>query len=310
MHRWIRFYYNNRLKIWAIIIAIIFVIVLIQILNNVAKEEIDKNAKEIDEKQHENVVSYDEESKSIATGGTVNENYQNRFGKLLDNFLTACIEHKPEEAYTYLSTEVKNLMYQTETIFKDSYYKGKFEGNKQYSFQSWSSNENEYIYLVKIFDNMLATGTSSETNYIEDYITIVPEGDSLKVNVNGFIGRKNLYKENENDLLTAKVSVADIYIDKQIYTLNLKNKTNERIMLDTRKSTKTTYLTDANNVKTYALLYENNEEDLILEPQESKTIKVKFNESYNNDLNIKGITFSNIIKESNVNNSKTLTIEL
>ena len=121
---------------------------------------------------------------------------------------------------------------------------------------------------------------------------------------------KDLYKENENDLLEAEVSVVDIYIDKQIYTLNLKNKTNERIILDTRKSTKTTYLTDANNVKTYALLYENKEEDLILKSQEAKTIKVKFNESYNNNLNIKEITFSNIVKESDENNSENLTIEL
>ena len=310
MHNWIRFYYRNRLKVWAIILGIIFIIVLIQIFNSFARKQREEKSNELGEKQHENVVSYNEESKSITTGESVNENYQNKFGSLLDRFLTACIEHKPEEAYTYLSTQVKNLMYQTETIFEESYYKGKFEGNKQYSFQSWAVSGNKYVYLVKIFDNMLATGTSSETNYIEDYITIVPEEDALKVNVNGFITRKDLYKENENELIKVEVSVIDIYMDKQIYTLNLKNKTDERIILDTRKSTKTTYLTDANNVRTYALLYENKEEDLILRPQEAKTIQVKFNESYNNDLDIKEITFSNIVKESDKNNSENLTIEL
>lgn len=310
MHNWIRYYYKNRLKIWAIILGIIFVIVLIQIFNSFSKNKRQAEAKEIEEKQHENVVSYNEESKSITTGESVNKNYQDQFGTLLDSFLTACIEHKLEKAYTYLSTEIKDLMYQTETIFEESYYKGKFEGNKQYSFQSWSANGNEYVYLVKIFDNMLATGTSSETNFIEDYITIVPEEDTFKVNVNGFITRKDEYKENESNSIFAEVSTVDIYIEKQIYTLNLKNKTNERIMLDTRKSTKTTYLTDVNNVKTYALLYENKEEDLILEPQESKTIQIKFNETYRNDLPIKEITFSNIVKESKLNNSESLTIEL
>ena len=39
MHRYIQFYYQNRLKIWAIVLAIVFVIVLIQVINGFAKEE-------------------------------------------------------------------------------------------------------------------------------------------------------------------------------------------------------------------------------------------------------------------------------
>ncbi len=39
MHRYIQFYYKNRLKIWAIVLAIVFGIVLIQVLNGFAKDE-------------------------------------------------------------------------------------------------------------------------------------------------------------------------------------------------------------------------------------------------------------------------------
>ena len=47
MHRYIQFYYQNRLKIWTITLAIVFVIVLIQVLNGFAKEENNKgNEKE------------------------------------------------------------------------------------------------------------------------------------------------------------------------------------------------------------------------------------------------------------------------
>lgn len=47
MHRYIQFYYQNRLKIWAIALAIVFTVVLIQVLNGFAKDEND------DENQNE-----------------------------------------------------------------------------------------------------------------------------------------------------------------------------------------------------------------------------------------------------------------
>lgn len=43
MHRFIQFYYDNRLKVWAVILAIIFVIVLIQVLNGFAGDERENN---------------------------------------------------------------------------------------------------------------------------------------------------------------------------------------------------------------------------------------------------------------------------
>ena len=39
MHKYLQFYYQNRLKLWAITLAIVFGIVIIQVLNGLAKEE-------------------------------------------------------------------------------------------------------------------------------------------------------------------------------------------------------------------------------------------------------------------------------
>ena len=43
MHKFIQFYYQNRLKIWAILLAIVFIIILIQVLNGFAKDESENN---------------------------------------------------------------------------------------------------------------------------------------------------------------------------------------------------------------------------------------------------------------------------
>lgn len=261
-------------------------------------------------KQHGSVVSYDNKNTTISTGGEVSSKYSESFNNLLDEFLTYCVEHNPTAAYNLLSDECKNLMYQTEEIFESSYYSDKFEGDKQYSYQSWSTNDNKYVYLVQIFDNMLSTGKSSDSEYIEDYITIVPDGDLFKINVNSYIGREDIYKQASNELITAEVSVVDNYMESKTYTIRLKNNTNERIILDTRENTQTTYLVDENGNNIYSLLYENNENDLILEPSEAKTIQIRFNATYRNGLEINSLVFNNIVREQDQTTNNSLTIEL
>ena len=306
MHKLLQLYNQNRLKVWAIILASIFIIVLIQLLNNFAKEENDnKKISNENEETTQNVVSYNQESESIVSSGKVSDKYKDKFGEIIDEFYTYCVNHQPEKAYQMLSVDNKNLMYPTQKLFEKLYYESKFDGNKQYSFQSWSTYDQIYVYKVKIFDDMLSTGKSSDQDSIEDYITVVPDEDTFKLNINSYITRKEINKKDSNDIITAEVGVSDIYMNYQIYTIRLKNNTDKTIILDTRKKTNTTYITDERENRFYAMLYENKEEDMILKPQESKTIKIKFNVAYREELEIEKITFNNILNyEEYLNNQE------
>ena len=306
MHKLLQLYNQNRLKVWAIILASIFIIVLIQLLNNFAKEENDnKKISNENEETTQNVVSYNQESESIVSSGKVSDKYKDKFGEIIDEFYTYCVNHQPEKAYQMLSVDTKNLMYPTQELFEKLYYESKFDGNKQYSFQSWSTYDQIYVYKVKIFDDMLSTGKSSDQDSIEDYITVVPDEDTFKLNINSYITRKEINKKDSNDIITAEVGVSDIYMNYQIYTIRLKNNTDKTIILDTRKNTNTTYITDERENRFYAMLYENKEEDMILKPQESKTIKIKFNVAYREELEIEKITFNNILNyEEYLNNQE------
>lgn len=306
MHKLLQLYNQNRLKVWAIILASIFIIVLIQLLNNFAKEENDnKKISNENEETTQNVVSYNQESESIVSSGKVSDKYKDKFGEIIDEFYTYCVNHQPEKAYQMLSVDTKNLMYPTQELFEKLYYESKFDGNKQYSFQSWSTYDQIYVYKVKIFDDMLSTGKSSDQDSIEDYITVVPDEDTFKLNINSYITRKEINKKDSNDIITAEVGVSDIYMNYQIYTIRLKNNTDKTIILDTRKKTNTTYITDERENRFYAMLYENKEEDMILKPQESKTIKIKFNVAYREELEIEKITFNNILNyEEYLNNQE------
>ena len=316
MHNLIKFYYENRIRVWTFILAIVFMLVLIQLLNSSLKQQSEEDQLEnIEEGTTSNVVSYDEESDTIMSGEEVSNVYKDDFGKLIDEFYTYCINHKPEKAYKLLSSNMRNIKYQSIEIFKELYYNSRFEGNKQYSFQSWSQSNDIYIYQVKIFDDMLSTGKSSEQKYKEEFVTIVPEEDTYKLNIDGYIGRKEIYKKASNDIIEISAQISDIYMNYEVYTFNIKNNTDEKIMLDTRKNTKTTFIVDDLENNFYSLLYENKKSDLILEPQEMKTIEIKFNDVYRDNIKIKEINFQNIVKyeqyiQNNDVESNTLKIEL
>lgn len=297
MHNLIRFYYENRIKVWIVILAIIFIFVLIQLLNSFSKQQkIERQSQQNTEETTSNVVSYDDESKTIMSGEEVPSIYKDDFGKLIDEFYTYCINHQPDKAYELLSDDMKNIKYKSIDIFKELYYNSLFEGDKQYSFQSWSQSNDIYIYQVRVFDDMLSTGKSSEQGYKEDYITIVPEEDKYKLNIDSYIGRKQIYKEASNDILQISAQIADIYMNYEIYTFNVKNNTDEKVILDTRDNTKTAFLVDSLGNNFYSFLYENKKSDLILDPQEMKTIEIKFNDSYRDNIEIKEINFEDIVK--------------
>mgnify|MGYP000024153501 FL=1 len=294
MNKLIRMYNQNRGKFWFTFIIIIFIFVMISLFNTAAK----KRGQEESEKISEEVSStekkqYYNESKSIITGGTVSENLKNDFGNLIDTFLSYCKNHEPEKAYGLLSNECKEVLYPQEYLFEEQYYKNKFSTSKRYSFQSWTSSEH-YIYLVKIFDDMLASGKGSSQKYIQDYFSIVQENDDYKLNINSFIGKVNVNKNVNKDNVTITVKNKYVYMDYSIYTINIKNDSSNTVVLDSRKKAATTYIVDENNVNFEALLYENDSSDFSIEPNSEKQIQVKFSDSYRDSIKYEKMVFSDI----------------
>lgn len=292
MYKLWRYYNQNKLKIWTSILIIVLGLAIIKTLNVKLK---DKKIQSNDKETTSNVVSYHNESQSMVSGGSISEVYRDDFGKFINQFFTFCIEHDPQTAYSMLSNDTKQELYQTEELFEKNYYESKFTGNKQFSFQSWSSDNNLYVYQVKIFDNMLATGKTND-NYIEEYVTISLENGEYKLNLNSYLGRTIINKKTEDDKLVVQVVRVDSYLDYEIYTLNIQNKLNENILLDTRRKTNTCYVTDKLDNKFEALLYENKEDDLKFSPNEVKTIQIKFSDARRENLQIKSINFTDIVK--------------
>ena len=313
MHKMFRFYNQNRIKIWTIAIAVIFIISLIQILNRNAIEQ-SKNM-ENQETTLNNVVSYDTQSKSIISSGEVSKKYSDDIGEIINEFFSYCCNHEPEKAYDMLTEDMKNSKYPNVDLFISNYYSSKFDGNKEFSFKSWINEKNSYTYLVNIYDNMLASGKSSDADYIEDYITVIPVEDTYKINVDGYIGRKFVNKDVSNESVDIKMLYRDIYMDYELDTFYIVNNTDATIMVDTMENTKNTYLVDLNENKYDAFVNENKKEDMIVNPGETKNVKIKFNVAYRENSKIKKACFSKIVNYDEFKNNseiegKSIQIEL
>lgn len=289
-----RLYNQNVISFWTTIIIIAFIILIIQFFNYLAKIN-------NEEEKNENVTQseYDKESQSIISENNVAKEDRTTYGKLIDTFLKYCIDGQKENAYDLLSNDCKKIYFKTIQDFENLYLKNRFNENKTYTFQSWIAGRKN-IYQIQIFDDILSTG-NSENSVDEDYYTVVKEGTQYKLNINNYIGSESINKENVQDDITIKVNNVNIYKDYSIYTINITNDSDKTIKLDSREKSDTTYLEDKNGVKFIGLLYENLDKDLIVEKGEEKTLNIKFNVIYREDLDLQKIVFSNVIKDYNDN---------
>ena len=149
---------------------------------------------------------------------------------------------------------------------------------------------------------MLATGKTSD-NYIEEYIAVTTEGGESKINLNGYLGKTIIGKKVEDDNIAINVAKVDKYLDYEIYTVNIQNKTNKNILLDAKRKNKTCFVEDKNNNKFEAVLYENTDDDLDYQANETKTIKIKYNITNRVGLEIKSINFTDIVDKVEYKNN-------
>lgn len=239
--------------------------------------------------------TYAEEGNSLISDDKVAKNLQKDFGKLIDDFLKNCINEEYDLAYYALSKECKTELYPSKEIFIDQYCSSKFTKDKDYEFQAWSTNK-VYVYLVKIYNNMLATGKKPTSLVIQDYYTIVKEDGIYKLNINGYVGRVRRGKKEEVDGIKITADYSDIYMDYEIYSFDVKNNTENDILLDTTLDSDTVYVEDKNGFKYNAFMFECLEEDLVIKAGEEKNVKIKFSNNYNEGINMETIVFDKIVR--------------
>lgn len=291
MYNLIRFFNQNRKKIFWIILIIVFLFLLIQLLDWIAQnktnEEIIVVNNQTNNKANELVTD-----KSLVSGQTISSSYLNLATDTINEFIDYCNNGELQKAYDMLTDECKEEMFSTIDSFKRIYYDGNFNGEKKScTIENWVGN----TYRINLTGDILSTGNLKNSGTNQDYITIVELDDEIKLNINGYISRKNSNKSTKHDGLEIKIETIDTYMDYEIYNLSIINDTEHAIYLGDCNDTEAIYLLDSYEMKYKFYGNEIAQNQLIISSNSKRNLRIKFSNTYSSNRNIKKLVFSKMI---------------
>lgn len=295
MHNLRHFYYQNKEKIWKVVLIIALLLGLIQFLNYRASKGTTSgtvvtnttNNDYYSDNQNKTYIS----DQSAISGQTVTVEDAQKINATISKFLQYCKNEQYQEAYDMISDDCKEKIYQTIDEFTNKYAKTKMTKNHVYEIEKWIRN----TYRISISEDVLATGNIGDDSKREEYITIVKENSQNKLNINSYIGQKNIEKQAIKNNVKITVTSRESYIDYEIYNFKVENLSDKTIKLDTMEKADTIYLEDSNGHKYSSCSYELLEEELIISKKMSLEIAIKFSNAYSINENIEKIAFSNLI---------------
>lgn len=259
MHNFLRYFRQNRKKIIRIAIFIAFLIILLQILDNFAKNNRNNEVNTVSQNIFEKTNGTIRSDRKMVTGGTVSETEINNVNSFIKDFVEKCNNGKAEEAYNMLTDNCKEVLYPSYEDFYNNYYKNLFENTKRtYSIENWAND----IYIVRYTTDVLATGKTLENATYQDYITIVAQNGEKKLNINKYIGRVELNKTKDSDNIKAEVLYKDVFMDYEVYSMKITNNTNNTILMDSLLNADTIYLKDSKDIRHKAYQNELVKDDL------------------------------------------------
>ena len=293
----IRFYNLNKGKIWRIIIIVVAIILIIQVLNSIAKNSREESSNvvngETSNKSQSSSKSPNVMQTQVSTGGSdVSKSDARNNQMLIANFVSYCNNKSITDAYNMLSEECKKELFSTEDEFNNKYLKKIFTNKKDYNIEAWKNTSVGVTYSVTYVDDILSTGKVGTNT--EDYITVDGNG---KLNIFRFIGSEKLNKSASNDIATIQILDKVVYDDYEKYSIRVTNNTKNTIMINRKEDNDGIYTVYSGSSEKYsAFISEIYEQNLTIEANQTKYLSIRINKLYTGDSAVKKMVFSDIIK--------------
>ena len=218
----------------------------------------------------------------------------------ISEFITHANNGRVEDAYNMLSEETRQMHFSTVQEFQRNYVNRIFTQNRMYEIVLWASERNLHTYRVTFMEDILASGNIGNTNRITDYITVIRNSDGeLSLNLNSYIGRRQITQTGRREGIEITVLYADIFMDYQTYTIEVSNTSNRLILLNNKTDVNTMFLQDNNENRYTARLHEIDDADLVIGTNITRRLTIRFNKVYGTQREIRSIWFTNIIMDLN-----------
>lgn len=291
MNNIIRFWNQNRKMIIIGVIAIVLLIVIIQVLNQIVKEQ-NRPSNNV-----QNVEKQEElPTKSIIGDKTIAVETTKSNVDLIETFIQECNNGNITKAYEMLTEDCREVLFPKEENFKNGYLNIIFSNKRMSNIENFRSNNKLYTYRVTLYDDILATGNAQNAQSYQDYITIDENAKEGKLNINSFIQKKVIDKEEEKDGIKITLLSQIIYKDHEDYEIKVENNTNKRISIDSREKSRSIYLVGSNNATYSSNIHEMASNLYEIPAYFSRTYYIKFNKIYDTSRS-RSVSFSDIIPD-------------
>lgn len=287
MNKLIRYYNQNRFKIWVFIIVIVFIILIIQLLNNIAKRQNEETLENINKIETSNTDNNTQDQNNQIVIKNNEKNLSKTDINLINEFVKYCNNNEIDKAYDMLSDDCKTVLYPTANEFKLKYVQKIF--NKTKTAEVEESIYNSLIYKITFYDDLLSSGSYNQNNVIQDYIKIVYDNnEKRKISLNKFVELKTINKIENNKSAYVKIIQKQIYINYEVYQVQITNRTENDMTLYSNDI----YIIDENQIQYRANI--NSKSQYTIKAGNTEIVNITFNKLFNNNKNIKSIMFSNI----------------
>ena len=211
--------------------------------------------------------------------------------KLIDDFVEYCNNKDYSNAYSLVSDDCKENVFNNEEEKFKLYVDEVFPEEKIYSIQSYSKTDDFYIYNVKFLNNILASGlTNEDFKYYEEKYAISGDKNNLKLTVGNYMGKEELRSVSEDDYVKIRVTEKRMFYSKELYKVKITNKTDNIMVIADGTEAEEIVLTIGNDNRG---MY-NSGLYIVLQPGETQEYELYFNKFYDEKNDADGIGFSKI----------------
>ena len=239
------------------------------------------------------ITTYTPHEPIIENGDTTPKKWQDDIENYIKQYVDYCNKKDYEKAYNMISENCREKIYPNIDEFK-AYVDYVFSSPKVYSIQNFSNRDNVYIYRVRLFEDILATGlTYSETlQYFEDRFIFTEDNGKLLMSVKSYIGDEKTDYMYEDQYMRITIKSKSIMYDEEIYNIEVQNKTEYTIVLaDDETANEISFIVQGENSP---MLVEENWQAIYVKPRSNNNFTISCTQFFDEGVNTTGINFDSV----------------
>lgn len=229
-------------------------------------------------KQTKEEKRFEKNNTAIFGDQEVSEEDAVEFVKIIDDYMTYCNKKQYEQAYNLLDESTKEKFYPTIDEFK-TYVDEYFSRLKRYSYQNMSNVDNDYVYQLNIFDDVVAYGADAMPTQEIVYVVLKKSDNGSKLGLNGYVETNKRNKEYTVGDIKITVNSEEVYYDHMLLNITLENNSDQYLVWST---TDIAYVIDGKKRVEYNVKH-NFREFLFVTPDVPVTLNLYFEKSFDTE---------------------------